>query len=278
MTNPENKRKSIPKSLRFEVLKRDKFTCQYCGASAPAVVLHIDHINPVANNGAADITNLITSCAGCNLGKSDRVLGDDSAVQKSKRQLDELQERREQLEMMMEWQRGLRNLADDEVAEVCRYWEELAPGFLVNDHGKKSIKKWIDDYSLPEVTRAMDIAAGKYLVFKEDHQVTAESWEAAFKKISGVCRVTREAEKNPDLKELYYIRGILRNRLSYFDSGQALQFLKNARSWDISLDALRSIAYDVSSWTAFKNEICEAIESTPAWKEQNQDAEHPPPN
>lgn len=38
------KRQSISKKLRFEVLKRDSFTCQYCGASAPTIILHIDHI------------------------------------------------------------------------------------------------------------------------------------------------------------------------------------------------------------------------------------------
>jgi len=41
-------RKAISKKLRFEVYKRDKFTCQYCGRKAPDVILEIDHINPVA--------------------------------------------------------------------------------------------------------------------------------------------------------------------------------------------------------------------------------------
>lgn len=34
-----SKRKSISKKLRFEVFKRDGFTCQYCGRMAPDVVL-----------------------------------------------------------------------------------------------------------------------------------------------------------------------------------------------------------------------------------------------
>ena len=45
------KRKPISKKLRFEVFKRDSFTCQYCGKSAPDVVLHIDHIKPVKEGG-----------------------------------------------------------------------------------------------------------------------------------------------------------------------------------------------------------------------------------
>lgn len=51
---------------------RDKFTCQYCGASPSknlAVKLHVDHINPKANNGKDSKSNLITACRYCNLGK-----------------------------------------------------------------------------------------------------------------------------------------------------------------------------------------------------------------
>ncbi|OAM26482.1 MULTISPECIES: HNH endonuclease [Eikenella] len=45
MTNKamQSKRKSITKKLRFEVLKRDSFTCQYCGKAAPDVVLEIPY-------------------------------------------------------------------------------------------------------------------------------------------------------------------------------------------------------------------------------------------
>ena len=45
------KRKPISKKLRFEIFKRDKFTCQYCGKMAPDVVLEVDHIKPVCKGG-----------------------------------------------------------------------------------------------------------------------------------------------------------------------------------------------------------------------------------
>ena len=51
-------RKAISKKLRFEVFKRDNFTCQYCGRMAPDVVLEVDHINAVANGGDNNILNL----------------------------------------------------------------------------------------------------------------------------------------------------------------------------------------------------------------------------
>ncbi len=80
-----------------------------------------------------------------------------------------------------------------------------------------------------------------------------------FSKIPGICRVEREGKKDPALKEIYYIRGILRKRLSYFDEGRALQWLKAARSWGVSLDELREIALEVRSWTQFGNAIDDVI-------------------
>lgn len=69
------RRKSTGKRLRFEVFKRDHFTCQYCGAQPPDIVLVADHITPVAAGGATTIDNLISACESCNQGKSDRALG-----------------------------------------------------------------------------------------------------------------------------------------------------------------------------------------------------------
>ena len=57
MINQENKRVAIPKSIRFEVFKRDSFTCQYCGESAPNVILNVDHIYPVSKGGAINSKN-----------------------------------------------------------------------------------------------------------------------------------------------------------------------------------------------------------------------------
>ena len=73
------KRKSTGKRLRFSVFQRDQFTCQYCGAQPPDVVLVCDHITPVALGGETTIDNLITSCESCNQGKADRSLADRAA-------------------------------------------------------------------------------------------------------------------------------------------------------------------------------------------------------
>lgn len=61
---------AISKRTRFEILRRDEHTCQYCGAKAPEVTLHIDHVVPVALGGSDKPENLVAACKDCNVGKS----------------------------------------------------------------------------------------------------------------------------------------------------------------------------------------------------------------
>ncbi len=61
---------AISKRLRYEVLRRDNYTCRYCGAFAPVVVLEVDHVVPRARGGKDELANLVTACHDCNLGKS----------------------------------------------------------------------------------------------------------------------------------------------------------------------------------------------------------------
>lgn len=56
--------------LRFRILLRDNFTCQYCGRKAPDVILNVDHIKPISKGGKTIEVNLKTACLECNSGKS----------------------------------------------------------------------------------------------------------------------------------------------------------------------------------------------------------------
>lgn len=61
---------TVSKRLRFEVLRRDNHTCQYCGEKAPDVTLHVDHVVPVSLGGSDKPDNLVAACKDCNLGKT----------------------------------------------------------------------------------------------------------------------------------------------------------------------------------------------------------------
>lgn len=61
---------AVSKALRFQVMRRDGFRCQYCGATAAdGASLVVDHVLPVALGGQDSADNLTTSCASCNSGK-----------------------------------------------------------------------------------------------------------------------------------------------------------------------------------------------------------------
>lgn len=66
---------AVSKRLRYEVLRRDSHTCRYCGASAPDVLLRVDHVTPVALGGTDTPENLVTACDPCNSGKSSTIEG-----------------------------------------------------------------------------------------------------------------------------------------------------------------------------------------------------------
>ncbi len=67
---PRRIRRSITLNLRFKVLHRDNFTCQYCGRMPKdGIKLEIDHIIPRKNGGETLFENLITACSECNEGK-----------------------------------------------------------------------------------------------------------------------------------------------------------------------------------------------------------------
>lgn len=218
------KRKSLSKKIRFEVFKRDKFKCQYCGSKAPDVVLEIDHIDPVANGGTNEIINLITSCFDCNRGKKARLLTDDTVIQKQRKQLEIIQERREQLELMLEWKKSLTEFEDEKVIMVSDYWTSMMNPYSLNENGLKSLDKLIKKFPIEDILEAIDIANKKYLVFDEDGNITKESVEQAFDKVGGIC-----ALKNmPELKKkMAYIKGICRNRFSYWDNKKGSIILDN---------------------------------------------------
>lgn len=173
------KRKSITKKTRFEVFKRDSFTCQYCGAKAPDVVLEIDHLNPVKHGGENDLLNLITSCFVCNRGKSHRKISDNSVVEKQRIQIEELNIRRQQLEMILEWRNELQKNSLYELQKVEEYWEEKFSPFTPKNP-ELSFSKHIKKYGLIEVLDCIDIAYTTY------YFGTHEQAETALERLGGI--------------------------------------------------------------------------------------------
>lgn len=201
-------RKPLSKKIRFEVFKRDKFTCQYCGRSAPDVILHVDHIKPVAEGGDNSILNLITSCADCNLGKGKRKLSDASAVMKQKKSLEELEERRQQLAMMIDWKESLLQVEDDEVSRMEGYFIHLCGGGHMDKQLlRKELKKALKKYDTETILEAMNGASNYYC--------DSDSGRSAIFAIRKVCHVALETKKDPAKGYWYYAYNSLKMRFRY---------------------------------------------------------------
>jgi len=54
------------------ILKRDGYTCQYCGTKEG--VMTVDHVIPKTRGGKDDWTNLVCACVKCNNKKGNRTL------------------------------------------------------------------------------------------------------------------------------------------------------------------------------------------------------------
>lgn len=69
----KQERKIMNDEIRYNVLKRDNYTCQICGATASdGAKLHVDHIIPISKGGKTVMSNLQTLCERCNIGKSNK--------------------------------------------------------------------------------------------------------------------------------------------------------------------------------------------------------------
>lgn len=265
MTKTKIERKGISKKMRFEVLKRDSFTCQYCGEKAPNVLLQIDHIKPVSKGGTNDLMNLITACNDCNAGKSNRELSDKSTIEKKRKQLDELQERKEQLEMLIEWQEQLSELDKDLNKRVSKFWSKLVKPYTLTEAGEKDLEKLIHKFGESKVMEAMRIAVRQYIEYVDD-QIDKDSVDKAWSKIGGICRVRKSEEEKPYLSKLFYVKGILKNRLSYVNERLAIDLLEECVELGIDIDWLEGHAKRCNTWTQWREDIEELIDKEIASK------------
>ncbi len=269
-----SKRIPLSKKVRFEVFKRDKFSCQYCGKSAPSVVLEVDHIDPVSKGGSNDIFNLITSCFDCNRGKTDKKLDDDSAITKQKNQLDMLQERREQITLMFNWRKELNKLDDNLASMVVDYIEVKMIPFTLNDSGINKISAITKKYQLSDILEAIDISESKYLKCNSNGEFNKDSVEDYINKIGGILI---NKNRSPIEQKMSYIKGICRNRFSYWSDKNGSIILNNYvsalknQNWDDEriLDDLENEvmpkAKAAKNWSEWKSVIEKWTEDINDW-------------
>ena len=173
-------RKKLTQTQRFEVFKRDGFKCQYCGRSAPEVILEVDHIIPVAEGGKNDIINLITACKDCNRGKGKRLLSDTKTLDLQRQQLEDMNSMREQTQMMIEWRKELMMIEEEQIYTLNALMVDRTD-LELSDEGVRTMRKQIHDFGFNEVFEALQISIDQY------YNGSRYSLNNVVKKVGGIC-------------------------------------------------------------------------------------------
>jgi len=169
------KRKAVSTRTRFEVFKRDGFACQYCGATPPGALLHVDHITAVANGGGGEMDNLVTACENCNLGKAAVPL---SSVPKSLRdKAAEVAEREAQIMGYNDILQGRKDRIDDEAWRVAAELERVDVLESYDRRRLQSIRMFLERLPFAEVLKAAEIANARW----------SDSGGRHFRYFCGVC-------------------------------------------------------------------------------------------
>jgi len=153
-------KRSLSKVIRFEVFKRDSFSCQYCGQKPPVVILEIDHIHPISLGGDNSQANLITACFDCNRGKSARLL--NQVIDPISSQMEKEKERIKQLKEYNTFLISKRKKIDKAIEDVGIYWfnifKDEKDKYCFGESRIPSIKKFLETLPVEKIKEAMDIA------------------------------------------------------------------------------------------------------------------------
>lgn len=245
------KRKQISKKLRFEVFKRDNFTCQYCGRKAPDIILEVDHIKPSSKGGDNSIFNLITSCKDCNRGKRNTELTNLQLLEKQREQLEDLQEKENQLKMLQKWYEETQKINqktfeyfEKVILDICDNCYELS------ESGIKDLKKYIKKYDKKELLEAIEISFSQYYKDWEDNEEKSIKWNKAFNMIPKIIETQKQLKDEPELLNALYLRGILKNRLNYVDIHVALSYLLKLLNY-YTFEGMKSFCIECDTWDYF---------------------------
>lgn len=160
---------AVSKRARFEILRRDNHTCQYCGEKAPDVTLHVDHVKPKTLGGTDAPENLVTACKDCNSGKASTILGSEHAQEIATRNI-EWETQAQELSARI---RGTLERDELYVSDFEREWQNVAdvagvPAVWPVGY-KASIYKWAGmGYPLDALELAIGTAYSARRVENED--------------------------------------------------------------------------------------------------------------
>lgn len=153
---------TVTLKLRFEVFKKDNFTCQYCGRKTPEVILELEHVIPLSKGGTDELDNLTTSCFECNRGKGVSLL---DSILKDRDIHDEtilLAEREFQLAEYNYLKKKIRDRENEEIEELKNHFADQFHdnewGYAIREFPHSIIRQCLKTMSYIDIFELIDIA------------------------------------------------------------------------------------------------------------------------
>jgi len=172
---------SVSKRLRFEILKRDGFRCKYCGRTAVAIALEVDHVVPVSEGGTDEPENLITACFECNRGKGAVPL-DESRIQEAS-PLEAAREHTKQIKEYLRVQRALDKELENVRGYLAAHWKDLVGHDAVGLF-RTRLLGLAERYPLESLISAMKVTGSKGI----DHYDAGQAYSQCVQYFYGVLR------------------------------------------------------------------------------------------
>jgi hypothetical protein len=169
--------------------------------------------------------------------------------------MEELNSRREQLEMMLEWRNGLKGINTDEVDAAKNNWSEMT-GFDLTEFGMKDLRKLIRRFGLRSVLDAQDLAFESYAEPDGDGGYDRDSIDHALSKVGGICFYNSAPEH---VRKIGHIRGIIRRRM-YINEAVCKELLELIHSAGGNLDEQIDLARIARNWTEWRSEAESILE------------------
>lgn len=188
----------VPKRVRFEVFKRDGFACIYCGATPPGVVLHCDHIDPVAGGGSNEMENLVTACESCNQGKGAVPLGRSASAVTAERKLAQLREAQEVEALYNQFLAERRIFLDEKTARLIAFWhaEAFPAGFELTESPRATMRQFAENLTEEDIADAVRVTVRRLPLADPDpkwspkgrkYQQWQQELDRRFRYFCGVC-------------------------------------------------------------------------------------------
>lgn len=241
-----NKRKPLSAKKRFDILERDNFTCQTCGAKqSDDVLLEVDHIKPVSKGGTNDLDNLVTLCYKCNRGKGARILGEKQAVKLEESRVDEMHKKMQQRQAYIKYKEKLRNADEQHHEKIIKIVNEIvnhhfnkheiiSSKYALNPSQRSEFYKYQKKHGVEKLIDS--IYENEHLlvpkIVEKDAQLREQIMQSNFRlfytEVFKQLDIKKDIDKPTVTSCINYLSGILNNRLCDYNFYEFGKDVRNA--------------------------------------------------